>query len=86
MNYNPARGVRWAVEEDGILIVDQREKKSLKLNQTESALWQLNMVRTPYSQLSLFLSLVKGIPIIEADRFIEELFELWRKQRFLTDR
>lgn len=85
-NYIPAKGVKWAVEKNGILIVYPKKKKGLKLNQTESALWQLNMIKTPHNQLSRFLSTLRHIPQAEADKFIEELFELWREQRLLEYR
>jgi hypothetical protein len=83
-DYSPAGGVKWAVEEDGILVIDTGAANSLKLNQTESALWQLNTVKTPQSQLTRFLSVLEGIAVDEAGRFIEELYERWRKLGLLS--
>ena len=76
-------GVKWAVEEDGILIVNSKANTSLKLNQTESSLWQLIAVKTPYNQLSRFLAALKGITLIEAEKFIQEVFERWRELKYL---
>jgi len=81
--YSPFAGVKWIIEEDGILLVNPKAKISLKLNQTESALWQLNTAKTPQNQLSCFLAVLKGISLAKAEGFIEELFDQWIELRYL---
>ena len=82
----PSEGVKWAVEEDGILLVNPKTETSLKLNQIESALWHLSTVKTPYHQLSLFIAVLSDVSLAEAEKFIEELFERWRELGYLESK
>jgi hypothetical protein len=84
--YRPTKGVKWIVELDGILIVNPKAKTSLKLNQTESSLWQLTTAQTPQNQLSRFLTALKGITLTEAEKFIQEVFDRWRELKYLEYR
>jgi len=84
--YKPTAGMKWVVEEDGILIVNPKAKTSLKLNQTESSLWQLITAQTPQNQLSRFLTALKGITLTEAEKFIQEVLEHWKELKYLEYR
>jgi hypothetical protein len=73
----------WAVEADGILLVVTEEVKSHKLNQLESALWQMITIASSRERLSQFLCAVLGISKDEAQKRLEDLIHSWREAGYL---
>jgi hypothetical protein len=63
----PVPGVYWVVESYGILLVSPDGLSFLKLDQTESALWQMLDAGIDLKRILRFLSVIKGVSLDEAE-------------------
>jgi hypothetical protein len=77
--------VRWVVESDGILVVDGRASRSLKLGQRESALWQMVLAGISFPELCNFFKLLDCRFRPQAVKFIESNLKKWKSAGLLTN-
>jgi hypothetical protein len=80
--YKPAAGVKWAVETGGIVIVSPGGNL-LKLNQEESALWNLCAAGLSRKIIVDFFAAVKKVPAAKAAGFVSGLLQTWEKEGLL---
>jgi hypothetical protein len=78
--------VQWVVEQNGILVVSERTGESLRLNQTESAVWQLYSVEVILEEICQFLAALQNEPQDVAEQLITDLLQRWKKIGFLESR
>ena len=76
-------GPKWVVEEDGIILVSLEKRFPHKLDQTDSALWQMINYGVKKEALVSFLVAVKGSTVKAAEEFLEAKLERWTTKGFL---
>jgi hypothetical protein len=78
--YRPAAGVQSVWDEDGILLVHE-DGKAEKLNQLESAVWQMTCAGISEPLLHRFIASLCKTSIRDAERFVTAL----RKRRHVSN-
>ena len=82
-NVKPVPGVYWVVEKHGILLVSPERPSYLKLDQTESAVWQMLNAGIDLQRIFRFLALIKGFSFAEVENYFEKFCEYLKKQGYL---
>jgi hypothetical protein len=76
VTYRPAPGVRWAVEEDGILL-DDGAGCIAKVGYPDAAVWDFMVRGYRYGQLVELMTHIAGLDEAAAGELVGECLERW---------
>jgi hypothetical protein len=71
------------VEDDGILLIDQRSGRSRRLHDSEAALWDLMSRGYSYVQIVAMISAIGSLPAKGAEQLVRSSLAAWLEEGFL---
>ena len=77
--------VEWAVERDGVLVVNRADGTVWRLDYPAAAVWDLIAREYSYPQLVSMLSAVCSVDRTAAKRLLAELLDAWCEAGFLIE-
>jgi len=82
VTYRPAPGVRWVVEDDGLLL-DDATGRIEKVGYPDAAIWDLMVRGTRHGKLVELMTHVAGLDAAAASRLVTERLERWAERGVL---
>jgi len=82
--YSPAPGVRWAVEREGIMVINGAQ--AVEIGYPEAALWDLVVREVPWPRAVGMLSAIARISDVEAAKLAGDTLHEWAASGLVVPR
>jgi len=80
-----APGIRWLVEEYGVLVIDELARRSEALSYPEAAVWELLLRGHSLPETVRMFSHIAGVTDEQAQTSVERCIDRWRQAGWLTE-
>ncbi len=77
--YTCAKEIKWAVETDGIIIIQPSLNRAIKLVYPEAALWDLLSRRLSLEQIIEMIAAISGKDRDESEKWVSGTCNTWMK-------
>jgi len=83
--YRAAPGIRWLVEEHGVLVIDELARRSEVLSYPEAAAWELLQRGHSLPETVRMFRHIAGVTDQQAQTSVEQCIDRWRQAGWLTE-